>query len=354
MHKIEFFPAPSVQNRKKGEVYLYKEIPSIWLGKRWGCIHKKQRSQCVECGGSQMCIHKRPKSQCVECGGSNTCVHKKRKSQCVKCGGVQICAHKKRKHNCVECGGSQICVHKKQKSHCYICDINIHPQNFCQLCKYTYVRESSYKPHCFRCFCYLNPDKKIPRKFMMKENFIDRYLQNEFPNITIIHNRQIEGGCSSKRPDWSIHCVEYGIVIECDEDKHKRYTCENKRIMTMFEDFGNIPLVVLRFNPDEYENKSCFEFDEKNCISSTEEWDKRKIVLKNMIEHYLKNKPTKEVTLEYLFYCEDENIEGNIQIPESGEYIESDDNIEISNFEEDDNIDNPIDNLSSQISELKL
>src|SRR5207237_165377 len=103
----------------------------------------------------------------------------------------------------------------------------------------------------------------------------------------------------------------------------------------------------------------CFEFDEKNCLSPTEEWDKRKIVLKNMIEHYLKNKPTKELTLEYLFYSEedeetteDEEITEDDEITDDDEITEEKIPEEILNKEEDNTL--IINNLSDQISELKL
>ena len=32
------------------------------------CPHRRQRSQCKECGGSGICEHGRQRSQCKECG----------------------------------------------------------------------------------------------------------------------------------------------------------------------------------------------------------------------------------------------------------------------------------------------
>ena len=366
---------PAVKHRIKGQIYMYKDEKRTWLGYGWGCMHGKYKSRCIDCHGREICEHNKLRARCVQCSGSQICTHGKRREQCVFCKGSGLCIHNHSKASCSKCLSNQYCVHRKFKGRCYLCHINTHPQNFCQLCKYIYIKESPYKPHCFRCFCYLNPDKKIPRKYMMKENFINEYLQKEFPNITIVHNKKIEDGCSILRPDWSIHCGEYGIVIECDEDKHKAYTCESRRIMTIFQDFGNIPLVVLRFNPDEYEGKECFEFDEKNCLSPTEEWNKRKIVLKNRIEYYLKNKPIKELTLEYIFYSEedeeiieDEDITDDQEIAENEEIVENEEikndkipeqilnNKEGEEEEEEEEEDNIliINNLSNQISELKL
>jgi len=67
------------------------------------CIHKRQKSQCIECGGSSMCIHKRQKSICIECGGSSVCIHKRLKSHCIECGGSSICEHGRRRGDCKEC-----------------------------------------------------------------------------------------------------------------------------------------------------------------------------------------------------------------------------------------------------------
>lgn len=49
------------------------------------CPHKKQRSQCIDCGGSSICEHNRQRSTCIDCDGGHICEHKKRKNQCIKC-----------------------------------------------------------------------------------------------------------------------------------------------------------------------------------------------------------------------------------------------------------------------------
>ena len=61
-----------------------------------------------------------------------------------------------------------------------------------------------------------------------------------------------------KRPDMVCDLGSHILIIECDENKHKHgdYSCENKRIMELNQDFSenNIhrPIVVIRFNPDTY------------------------------------------------------------------------------------------------------
>lgn len=72
------------------------------------CEHKRKRSQCVECRGSQTCEHSRVRSHCIECGGNQTCEHKRQRSYCIECGGSQICEHKRVRKQCKECGGFEV------------------------------------------------------------------------------------------------------------------------------------------------------------------------------------------------------------------------------------------------------
>ena len=59
------------------------------------CEHKRQKSQCKECGGSGVCEHNRVKHKCKDCGGSSSglCEHKRQKSRCKDCGGSGLCKH---------------------------------------------------------------------------------------------------------------------------------------------------------------------------------------------------------------------------------------------------------------------
>ena len=72
------------------------------------CPHGRRKSQCKECGGSQICPHGRRKNLCKECGGSGLCPHGRQKSVCKECGGSQICPHGRQKSRCKECGRSRI------------------------------------------------------------------------------------------------------------------------------------------------------------------------------------------------------------------------------------------------------
>lgn len=282
------------------------------------CEHKKRKSQCVKCKGSYICIHNIVKNQCVKCHGKGICEHNKRKTQCKKCKGISICEHNKQITQCLECKGISICVHSKIKSRCIDCFS--HPQNFCQLCTFIYVKNSSYYPYCFKCYCYLHPDENIPRRFRIKENYINDFLKNYYPDI--VNNKTIASSCSSgKRPDWYIELLTHTIIIECDEDQHNNYSCENKRMMQLFTDLGDRPIVFIRFNPDKYNEKNissssgefntiihsdCFYYNDKNKLQVNEtEWRERSKILLQTIKDNEKI-PDKEVTIIKLFFTEKE------------------------------------------------
>lgn len=271
------------------------------------CKHGKRKNICKECGGSRICIHGKQKEICKECGGSAYCQHGKRKSRCKKCDGSEICEHGTRRYICKECQGNGICEHSVQKQACIICK----PENACKNCLSIQVTKTSrFYPYCFRCFCVLNPDADIPRKYKLKEHYLRDFLVEQFKNTELIFDKKVDGGCSRYRPDVRIECFTHTIVIECDENQHKagQYSCEDKRIMTIFDDLGKRPLVVIRFNPDSYKgNKGCFSLTPKTQqlqLVKTE-WLKRTCKLKEIVEKYIANSPEKEVTYEYMFYDQD-------------------------------------------------
>ena len=76
------------------------------------------------------CEHKRIRSQCIDCGGSQTCEH----------------GHGRRRSRCVECGGSQICEHNRRRCLCQICNFNLYLINL-------------QRKHIKRCFQYTSLKK---------------------------------------------------------------------------------------------------------------------------------------------------------------------------------------------------
>ena len=273
------------------------------------CEHDILRQSCKTCHGNMICIHDKHKGNCKQCHGSKICEHNIQKTNCIKCHGSNICEHKTQKQICKICKGTQICEHGERKFICRICDPPLHPNNWCQLCKHVNITRSNYKPYCFNCYCVQNPDAKIKYQYKLKEHHLRDTLKEYYPEVKMVFDKRIDEGCSLRRPDVRIECLTHTLIIECDENKHNGYSCENKRTMEIFQDLGNRPIVFLRFNPDSYKDKEdntiqgCFKKTKTIDQSlQTNEWQRRIKLLKERIDHHIKNIPTKEVTVEQLFY----------------------------------------------------
>lgn len=150
----------------------------------------------------------------------------------------------------------------------------------------------------------LNPDAEIPRKFKLKEHHLRDQLLKDYPTMEMVFDRKVDGGCSRRRPDVRIECFTHTIILECDEFGHVNYSCEEKRMMELFQDLGNRPLVMIRFNPDKCgARKGCFENTKSGSLSlNKKEWNSRISELKVLLERHIREIPEKEITLEYLFY----------------------------------------------------
>lgn len=286
------------------------------------CPHQKIKSRCAECSGSEMCPHRRRKEICVECIGSQICPHQLRKSRCSECGGSEICIHGNNKHNCITCHGKNVCEHSKLRYQCIDCHgnrtcmhdkrtsacITCTPSSACQHCKAISIIGSQWKPYCFRCYCVLHPDAIIPRKYKLKEHHVVDYLKKHFQDtFTMRFDKIVEGGCSRRRPDVFIDFGSHCLVIEIDENRHVNYTCEEKRMIELYEDIGFRKIVFLRMNPDQYKegnrkHPSPFRYTRAGILHLEEtEFDRR---MQHVVErtHVYQHEPSEPITIEYLFY----------------------------------------------------
>ena len=166
----------------------------------------------------------------------------------------------------------------------------------CHLCRSTSINKK-YEKYCARCFYYINPQDERCRSIMNKEFAFINAIKQEFKNM--VSNKTIGGGFSNRRPDGLIKLDTYSIIIEIDEFKHSRYSCENKRIMEIFQDLKNKPLIVIRLNPDSYHRKSAFN---KNGSIIKKEFDIRLNALVETIHNSMNNKPDKDITEIKLFF----------------------------------------------------
>ena len=172
--------------------------------------------------------------------------------------------------------------------------------------------------YCSRCFYYTFPDKPQARNYKSKEILVTNYIKDNFKDYEIRYDQIISQGCSRRRPDIFIELYTHCIIVEVDEDQHLRYdsTCENKRIVELYQDLGYRNIVYIRFNPDKYKVKndndnfktirSCFSKDKdgKLKIGSSKDWNHRLEKLNECIAKNIENIPSKSISYEYLFYDE--------------------------------------------------
>jgi EsV-1-7 cysteine-rich motif len=170
---------------------------------------------------------------------------------------------------------------------------------------------AKYRGYCFRCFIYTFPDEPVSYNFKVKEQHVVDYIKEQFSDIELTLDKTIQGGCSKKRPDIFIDRYTHSVIVEIDEDQHSDYSCENKRMMELFEDLGNRPIVFIRFNPDAYSNKdgelvkSCFNYHKTTgapYVGDKDDFNHRLTTLDNTMRTQIDNIPEKEVTIVNLFY----------------------------------------------------
>ena len=166
-----------------------------------------------------------------------------------------------------------------------------------------------YDDYCLHCFVHLFPDRELSRNYKTKEKTVSDFITNEFPHFDWIVDKTIQGGCSRRRPDILLDLGCQILIIEIDEDQHTRYdcSCENKRIMQIYEDLNHRPIIFIRFNPDKYNNKginiqSCWAKDKKGICkikkTKTDEWNDRLTCLKEKINYWINEKNITDKAIE--------------------------------------------------------
>ena len=118
----------------------------------------------------------------------------------------------------------------------------------------------------------------------------------------LVVDRLVPDGCSKRRPDTATDYSHSIAVVETDENMHRIYShdCEIARMGTIHQDFGGIPVIFIRYNPDSYK---------VNGVTIRKKQNREQVLVRLM--HDLRNiKVVKYPLLVcYLFYDEfDERI----------------------------------------------
>ena len=179
------------------------------------------------------------------------------------------------------------------------------------LCDSTSLKR--YEGYCYYCFVHLFPDHIYCKNYKTKEKCVAEYIQSH-STYPWICDKKIQDGCSRRRPDLMVDLGFQVIIVEIDENQHIHYdtTCENKRMMELSQDVGHRPIVMIRFNPDEYtdteKHGSCWCLDVHGLCqlkkSKEKEWNHRLDVLMEQINLWTTKPTEKTIEVIQLFYSE--------------------------------------------------
>jgi hypothetical protein len=294
------------------------------------CEHDRRRFTCRVCQGPGICSHGKTRSYCRPCNGSRVCEHVINKSLCFECKGSQVCEHHNIRYYCIECKGGGICNHLQKRNSCFECNSSkncdhVIPDQDCSECTRKRGRVCIYHPtswcgnfaskkynnYCAFCFQNLFPDTELCRNIRTKELAMVAFVTEMFPYYEWRKNRRIPDGISQRRPDMYCDFEDFVLLIECDECKHKGYSCEHKRIMQLMQDAKMRPIVIIRLNPDAYVDSngvrvpSCWTYEKSRLIvndTNAKEWERRLELLAQTIIDNIKEPPQKEVTVVELFF----------------------------------------------------
>lgn len=113
-------------------------------------------------------------------------------------------------------------------------------------CSFCGAQDDCNEQLCQKCFKIFH-DKK--RKESMVQSLLD---VNNIPYES--RDKRVEDGNSRRRPDFIIDCSSWKIILEVDERQHKHYKPKDEilRMIQIFHDYDEIPILFVRYNPDVY------------------------------------------------------------------------------------------------------
>lgn len=184
----------------------------------------------------------------------------------------------------------------------------------CKICEYfhgetRYTQNDEKVFMCASCFYHAYPDEPRSIRYTTHQHYINNELKKTYGDKFFVYDSIINGGCSKYRPDWFKDCLTHSIIIECDENQHKYYEedCEQSRLENIYGDLACRPLVVIRFNPDDYvKNDTVIEscFGHNGRLTNKENFDIRYNLLVSIINKHLEEIPQKDLIIEKICYDE--------------------------------------------------
>ena len=141
---------------------------------------------------------------------------------------------------------------------------------------------------------------EVKKRQKTKELAVKVLLEAE--SIKFVHDLRPEDGCGKARPDFVIDCGTHIIIIEVDEFQHRRTNydcrCEQVRTINLFQEYGGLRVMFIRYNPDNYLDNSGRKLKGSSAANH-----KR---LMTLIQYTIKNVPEHPLTVRYLCYDQDD------------------------------------------------
>ena len=297
----EIKPPPVKSERVKGHLYVHNGKVCIWDGMdHYKCVeHNRQLSRCVECGGASICPCGIVRSECRICR-VQPLLH------CTECPMTCRSAVKLERH---------MRTHTGEKPHkCELCSFKCARSNGltshkghvhdigneeCTICWDDCYRPRSWideatkvEVKCCRT-CYKKKTGKDIRVEQEWSDFLDEHFDKEF---RLCSDNQVNS-CNKSRPDGLWASNDLVLHWELDEYQHsgKNYSCEEKRISELYDQFPGKQYVVVRVNPHGYTHPA------RKAKPGKEE---RKELMLNVMKACLTKKWDTKIHVVYLCYSE--------------------------------------------------
>jgi hypothetical protein len=182
---------------------------------------------------------------------------------------------------------------KRCEEHKLDTDTNIIEKN-CILCNLPNYINNNFNM-CNDCL-----DFNVKKVHHQKENAVGDFLFKHGYK-PYIKDQIIDKSCSKRRPDFVFDYTYLYVIVEVDENSHRSYACECEqgRMIQIHQDCGGIPVLFIRFNPDDYIDHK----NKKNPITLLKRYEMLLDTLNRVWNHVIENEEWKiPLSVCYLYY----------------------------------------------------